>query len=115
MARYLVERTFSDGLNIPVNGEGEKVCLGVVDRNAELGVTWVHSYVSEDRDQDLLRLRRPRPRSDPPGGVGQRSGRSMPSPGSPSSTPTSTSRARDDGARTDPKLHRSGVDRTKLS
>ena len=49
MARYLVERTFSDGLNIRVNGEGEKVCMGVVDRNAELGVTWVHSYVSEDR------------------------------------------------------------------
>jgi hypothetical protein len=49
MARYLVERTFFDGLNIPVNREGEKVCAGVVDRNAELGVTWVHSYVSEDK------------------------------------------------------------------
>jgi hypothetical protein len=49
MARYMVERTFSDCLDIPVNGEGEKVCLGVVDRNAELGVTWIHSYVSEDK------------------------------------------------------------------
>jgi Protein of unknown function (DUF4242) len=49
MARYLVERTFSDGLNIPVNTEGEKVCLGVVERNAEWGVTWIHSYVSEDQ------------------------------------------------------------------
>ena len=49
MPRYMVERTFSDGLKIPANGEGEKVCVGVVDRNAEVGVTWVHSYVSEDR------------------------------------------------------------------
>jgi hypothetical protein len=49
MARYVVERTFPDCLNIPVTAEGEKVCQGVVDRNAEVGVTWVHSYVSEDR------------------------------------------------------------------
>ena len=51
MARYMVERTFSDGLNIPINGEGEKVCLGLVDRNAESGVTWLHSYVSEDKSK----------------------------------------------------------------
>lgn len=49
MARYLVERTFPDGLHIPVDGEGAKVCLDVVDNNAEVGVTWVHSYVSEDK------------------------------------------------------------------
>ena len=53
MSRYLVERMFSDGLNIPVNSDGEKVCLGVVDRNAELGVTWVHSYVSEDKTKSF--------------------------------------------------------------
>jgi hypothetical protein len=49
VARYVVERTFCDGLDIPANGEGRRVCLGVVKCNAELGVTWVHSYVSEDR------------------------------------------------------------------
>jgi hypothetical protein len=49
MARYLVERTFPAGLAIPVNEEGAAVVLGVVDRNAEVGVTWVHSYVSEDK------------------------------------------------------------------
>lgn len=48
MPRYVVERTFPDGLNIPVNAEGAVACLGVVGRNAEEGVTWVHSYVSED-------------------------------------------------------------------
>ena len=49
MARYMVERTFPDGLAIPMTEEGATTCLGVVDRNAELGVTWVHSYVSDDR------------------------------------------------------------------
>ena len=49
MPRYLVERTFPDGLAIPVTQEGATACLGVVARNADLDVTWVHSYVSEDK------------------------------------------------------------------
>jgi uncharacterized protein DUF4242 len=49
MPRYIVERTFVDGLHIPVDADGAKVCLTVVDRNADEGVTWVHSYVSEDK------------------------------------------------------------------
>lgn len=49
MARYMVERTFPEGLAIPVTADGAKAVGGVVDRNAELGVTWVHSYVSEDK------------------------------------------------------------------
>ncbi|MDQ6934024.1 MAG: DUF4242 domain-containing protein [Actinomycetota bacterium] len=49
MARFMVERTFPDGLNIPVNADGAEACLGVVGRNAEVGVTWVHSYVTEDK------------------------------------------------------------------
>jgi hypothetical protein len=51
MPRYVVERTFEGGLNIPVDEEGARVCLGVVGRNAEEGVTWVHSYVSDDRSK----------------------------------------------------------------
>ena len=49
MPRYLVERTFPDGLAIPVSDEGAATCLAVVGGNAEFGVTWVHSYVSEDK------------------------------------------------------------------
>jgi hypothetical protein len=49
MPRYLVQRTFPDGLQIPVDDEGAKVCLNVVDTNADSGVTWVHSYVSNDK------------------------------------------------------------------
>jgi hypothetical protein len=49
MARFMVERTFPDGLAIPTTPDGATACLGVVDHNAEVGVTWVHSYVNEDK------------------------------------------------------------------
>lgn len=49
MPRYMVERVFPDGLVVPVNDEGAAAMLGVVDRNAEYGVTWVQSFVSEDK------------------------------------------------------------------
>ena len=49
MPRYIVERTFPEGLEIPTDSGGAQLCLTVVDRNADHGVTWVHSYVSEDR------------------------------------------------------------------
>ena len=49
MTRYMVERTFPDGLAIPVNEQGAATCLLVVDNNAQDGVTWVHSYVTEDK------------------------------------------------------------------
>lgn len=48
MPRYLVERTFPDGLKIPTNDDGAKACLSVVATNAKKAVTWIHSYVSED-------------------------------------------------------------------
>jgi hypothetical protein len=49
MPRYLVERTFVDGLHIPINDAGVKAVASVVAANAEQSVTWVHSYVSDDR------------------------------------------------------------------
>jgi hypothetical protein len=51
MPRYMVERTFPQGLSIPQTADGAKACLGVVGRNAEEGVTWVHSYVTPDKKQ----------------------------------------------------------------
>ena len=48
MPRYMVERTFPGGLHIPQTAEGAAVTGTVVHRNAENGVTWVHSYVSDD-------------------------------------------------------------------
>lgn len=48
MPRYIVERTFVDGLEIPTTGDGARTCLAVVQNNAEEQVTWVTSYVADD-------------------------------------------------------------------
>ena len=48
MARYLIERTFPDGLNFPMGAEGRKTAAKVGATNATEGVSWVHSYVSDD-------------------------------------------------------------------
>jgi uncharacterized protein DUF4242 len=48
MPRYLIERTFPDGLAFPQTPAGDAVCRGVDRKNAEHGVHWVHSYVSQD-------------------------------------------------------------------
>lgn len=45
----MVERTFPDGLNVPVNTAGREALCKVVEGNSEQGVTWVHSYVSNDK------------------------------------------------------------------
>lgn len=49
MPRYMVERTFPDGLVIPIDEQGAAACINVVDENAGVGVTWVHSYVTDDK------------------------------------------------------------------
>jgi hypothetical protein len=49
LPRYVVERSLPDGVRISASAEGAQDCLAVVDRNADSGVTWVHSYVSDDR------------------------------------------------------------------
>ena len=37
MPRYIVERTFADGLQIPADEQGAKACMAVVDGNATEG------------------------------------------------------------------------------
>lgn len=61
MPRYLVERVFPEGLGIPVTDEGAEACLNVVDQNAEFGVTWVHSYVTEDKGKTFCIYDAPSP------------------------------------------------------
>jgi Protein of unknown function (DUF4242) len=61
MPRYLVERTFPEGLEIPVNQDGATTCLSVVDKNAHVGVTWVHSYVTEDHKKTFCIYDGPNP------------------------------------------------------
>jgi hypothetical protein len=47
--RYMVERTFPDGLNIPTNDEGKSLVTKVVEKNGQVGVTWVQSFVTPDK------------------------------------------------------------------
>ena len=49
MPRYVVERRFPAGGGIPAAAEGDSSRRSVVERNTDVGVTWLHSYVSEDR------------------------------------------------------------------
>ena len=51
MPRYLVERTFADGLHIPLTEGGAQTCLTVVKNNADENVTWLHSYVTDDKSK----------------------------------------------------------------
>jgi uncharacterized protein DUF4242 len=48
MPRYLVQRSFPQGLRIcPTAGGANAVAVAVANNAAE-GVTWLHSYVSDD-------------------------------------------------------------------
>jgi hypothetical protein len=63
MPRFLVQRTFPGGLEIPTNDEGAQTCLGVVENNAEEHVTWVTSYVSTDKSKTFCIYDGPDPES----------------------------------------------------
>jgi hypothetical protein len=49
MPRYLVERTFPEGLQLTTDDAGAKAAAEVVDANADNRVTWIHSYVASDK------------------------------------------------------------------
>ncbi len=49
MPRYLVERTFPDGLDIPMTDEGAEILGTVITNNTADQVTWVRSFVTDDR------------------------------------------------------------------
>lgn len=61
MPRYLVERTFPDGLTLSSDDEGAEICRRIVVTNAEDDVTWIHSYVSSDRQKTFCVYDAPSP------------------------------------------------------
>jgi hypothetical protein len=61
MPRYVVERSYPDGLHIPVDDNGAKACLAVVESNAADEVTWVISYVSSDKTKSFCIYDAPSP------------------------------------------------------
>jgi len=61
MPRYVVAREFPDGLEIPINPAGAEACRGVIERNLEEDVSWVHSYVSADKKRSYCIYDAPTP------------------------------------------------------
>jgi hypothetical protein len=61
MPRYMVQRTFPEGLHIPVDNGGADILRAVVERNAEEGVTWVSSFVSDDKTRTFCIYDAPNP------------------------------------------------------
>lgn len=54
MPRYIVERTVPNGSRIPLGWE-------VLERNADQGVTWIQSYVSDERQKTFCVYEAPTP------------------------------------------------------
>ena len=50
-----------EGLHIPVTDGGAVLCQRVVERNAEEGVTWIRSFVSEDKTRTFCIYDAPSP------------------------------------------------------
>ena len=61
MPRYVVQRTFPAGLQIPVANGGAELCRTVIERNADEGVTWICSFVSEDKTRTFCIYDAPTP------------------------------------------------------
>ena len=61
MPRYIVERSFTEGLNLPVNEEGAEICRNFALINQEESVTWLHSYVSTDGTKTFCAYDAPSP------------------------------------------------------
>jgi hypothetical protein len=61
MPRYVVEREFPDGLLIPIDENGARACLAVVESNLSDQVTWLHSYVSVDKKRTFCVYDAPSP------------------------------------------------------
>jgi hypothetical protein len=61
--RYVVERLFPEGFELPYGQAGIDVCRGVVGVNEDLGVTWLQSYVRDDRRSTFCVYDAPNPES----------------------------------------------------
>ncbi len=61
MPRYLVERTYPDRFDIPLNEEGQQRCQAIIDNDALEQVTWLYSYVTIDKRRSFCVCDAPTP------------------------------------------------------
>jgi hypothetical protein len=59
--RYLVERSFPDGLEVPPGPTGRRILLSIIACNADRRVTWVHSFVALERNKTFCIYDAPNP------------------------------------------------------
>lgn len=93
MPRYLVQRTFAEGLGITATREGARRCLGIVETNGVHGITWIHSHVTAHGSLTYCIYEGPSPGAIP-GLRGPTASRSTGSPRCGCSTRTSTTEPR---------------------
>jgi hypothetical protein len=63
MPRYIIERSFPGGLEIPTTAKGADALLQMVGNNGTEGVTWVQSFVSDDKTKTFCVYDGPSPES----------------------------------------------------
>ncbi len=61
MPRYLVERTYPERFDIPLNEVGQQRCQTIIDSDALDGVTWLCSYVTTDKRKTICVCDAPTP------------------------------------------------------
>jgi hypothetical protein len=61
MPRYLIERSFPDTLQLSTDDAGAQICETLISNNAQEQVTWIHSYVSDDKKKTFCIYDAPSP------------------------------------------------------
>lgn len=61
MPRYLIERTFTEGLFVPAGPPGRTLLGSIMACNADRNVTWIHSYVAIDAGKSFCIYEAPSP------------------------------------------------------
>ena len=61
MPRYLVERSFQNGLALSADEEGAAFCRELIASSAWDQVTWIHSYVTRDKRKSFCIYDAPNP------------------------------------------------------
>ena len=70
MPLYVIERSIPEGLGLAPTQQGRQAASSVIGNNSQLGVTWLHSYVTPDKKR-TLHLRQSDAGGDPQGGRAQ--------------------------------------------
>ncbi|HVC78347.1 MAG TPA: DUF4242 domain-containing protein [Candidatus Micrarchaeaceae archaeon] len=61
MRRYVVERSFADGVGMSAAVSSAETCRATLEANARADVTWIHSYVSGDGRKSFCLYEAPTP------------------------------------------------------